>query len=181
MKRILSGTLAVALSLSVWSCGESITGGNVRSLEVVVLEPEVPSQPGTGTPGYWKNHPEAWGDFFAEPDDFDIIPGYNIWEAIEKIERFIIDLKQDTFSQDEKTVDAVVRNLEIIGEASNRLPEELKKRHTDIEWRQITGLRNRIIHEYFGVDQDIIWRIVQQDLPAFKSQLQPIRESLENE
>jgi uncharacterized protein with HEPN domain len=73
---------------------------------------------------------------------------------------------------DEKTQDAVVRNLEIIGEAANRLPQEFKVRHADIEWPKIVGLRHRIVHDYFGIDLKIIWRIINEDLRVFKSQLQ---------
>jgi uncharacterized protein with HEPN domain len=69
----------------------------------------------------------------------------------------------------------VVRNLEIIGEAANRLPDSFKDEHSEIEWIKIIGLRHRIVHEYFGVDLGIIWEILRRDLPAFKEQLQDIR------
>ena len=71
----------------------------------------------------------------------------------------------------------MVRNLEIIGEAANRLPDSFKGGHSEIEWIKIIGLRHRIVHEYFGVDLGIIWEIVQRDLPAFKRQLGNIRGS----
>ena len=69
----------------------------------------------------------------------------------------------------------MVRNLEIVGEAANRLPDSFKDEHSEIEWIEIIGLRHRIVHEYFGVDLGIIWEILQRDLPAFKQQLQDIR------
>ncbi len=69
------------------------------------------------------------------------------------------------FKQDYKTVDAVIRNLEIIGEASKNLPEEIKKRYTEVPWEEMYRLRNRVTHEYFGVDYDIIWDIVTNYLP----------------
>jgi uncharacterized protein with HEPN domain len=65
-------------------------------------------------------------------------------------------MNQDNFQSDEKTTDAVVRNLEIIGEAAGHLPEDFTNQHSEIEWVKIVGLRNRIVHEYFGVDLQII-------------------------
>jgi len=99
----------------------------------------------------------------------------DIWEAIERIERYTSGMPRKSFEKDEKTTDAVVRNLEIIGEAANRLPDSFKDEHSEIEWIKIIGLRHRIVHEYFGVDLAIIWEILQRDLPAFKQQLQDIR------
>lgn len=102
----------------------------------------------------------------------------DIWEAIEKIERYTRDLDHESFIADEKTVDAVARNLEIIGEASNRLPEDFKSQHSDFEWRRIVGLRHRIVHDYFGIDLEIIWQILQEDLPTFKQRLANLRNDL---
>jgi uncharacterized protein with HEPN domain len=102
----------------------------------------------------------------------------DIWEAIEKIERYTNGMTQDTFQEDEKTSDAVVRNFEVIGEAAGRLPEDFTNRYSEIEWSKIVGLRNRIVHEYFGVDLEIIWQILQNDLPAFKAALSTIRSEL---
>ncbi|OGV73830.1 MAG: hypothetical protein A3K19_24655 [Lentisphaerae bacterium RIFOXYB12_FULL_65_16] len=99
----------------------------------------------------------------------------DIWEALEKVGRYTAGLSHDHFLHDEKTVDAVVRNLEIIGEASNRLPDELKANHNDVEWHKIVGLRNRIVHRYFGLDLEIIWTILEKDLPAFRSAIDRIR------
>jgi uncharacterized protein with HEPN domain len=77
----------------------------------------------------------------------------------------------DGFSKDQKSIDAVVRNLEIIGEAANRLPDEFKERHSSVEWHKVVGLRHRIIHEYFGIDLQIIWQIVHVDLPTLRHTL----------
>jgi len=97
----------------------------------------------------------------------------DIREAIAKIERYTGGLDQAGFEADDKTVDAVVRNLEIIGEAARRLPEEFTQRHAQVEWRKIAGLRNRIVHDYFGLDLGIIWQIIRTDLPALKRDLPP--------
>ncbi len=88
----------------------------------------------------------------------------DILESGEKIKSYTLGYTKELFFNDDKTIDAVTRNLEIIGEASNRIPEEFKIDHPEIPWRQLIGLRNRIIHEYFGVDLDIIWDIIQNDL-----------------
>ena len=72
----------------------------------------------------------------------------------------------DDFMEDEKTIDAVVRNFEIIGEASNMIPDDFKRQHPKIEWRRIIGFRNRIIHEYFGIDHNILWKIKQENIPV---------------
>ena len=65
----------------------------------------------------------------------------------------------EEFIEDEKTIDAVIRNFEIIGEAANKLPEEYKEQHTSVDWYRIRGFRNRIVHDYFGVDYNIVWTI----------------------
>jgi uncharacterized protein with HEPN domain len=104
----------------------------------------------------------------------------DILESIEKIERYTEGMTQDSFQNDDKTTDAVVRNLEIIGEAAGRLPKEFTDLHTKIEWVKIKGLRNRIVHEYFGVDIQIIWQILEKDLPTFKASLKSIRDQLDS-
>ena len=71
--------------------------------------------------------------------------------------------------------DGVARNLEIIGEAARQLPEEFKRVHRNIPWTQIAGLRNRIVHDYFGLDLEIIWQIIQHDLPEFEMQVRAIQ------
>ena len=87
-------------------------------------------------------------------------------------------MNHDAFVEDEKTVDSVVRNMEIIGEAANRLPQNFKTQHAEIEWPKIIGLRHRIVHDYFNIDVDIVWQIIQEDLPVFKSKLSLARERL---
>ena len=83
----------------------------------------------------------------------------DILEAANRILTYTRDLSFEDFTADQKTVDAVARNFEIIGEAASRLPEEFKSKHPEINWIRITGLRNRIIHEYFGVDYSLVWKI----------------------
>jgi uncharacterized protein with HEPN domain len=94
--------------------------------------------------------------------------------ACGKIGRYLAGLDQAAFLADEKTVDAVVRNVEIVGEAVKQLPAEFKERHPDIPWRQIAGLRNRIVHDYAGVDLEIVWHISQKALPDFLMQIREL-------
>ena len=73
-------------------------------------------------------------------------------KRLRKIQRYVVGLDHDTFIKDDKTIDSVVRNLEIIGEAANRLREDFRAQHPEIEWRKIIGLRNRIVHDYLNID-----------------------------
>ena len=91
--------------------------------------------------------------------------------AMARIERYVAGIEHDAFMSDEKTSDAVVRNLEVLGEAAARLPENVRVSAPEVPWRRIVGLRNRIVHEYFGVDLEIVWEIVGNDLRALRPQL----------
>lgn len=97
-------------------------------------------------------------------------------EAIDKIHTYISGITKEQFLSDEKTIDAVVRNLEILGEAANRLPEDFKLRHSNVEWIKIIGLRHRIVHDYFGIDLEIIWSILEKNLHDFEKLLIKISE-----
>jgi uncharacterized protein with HEPN domain len=95
-------------------------------------------------------------------------------EALRKIDSYTAGLDHSAFLQDEKTIDAVVRNLEVLGEAAQQIPDEFEARHPGVPWRRIAGLRNRIVHDYFGLDLEIIWQIVRNDLPPLKATLEKI-------
>ena len=95
-------------------------------------------------------------------------------ESIEKIENYVSNLSYEDFLLDWKTKDAVVRNLEIIGEAANRIPEEIRIKYDDIPWSQVVGLRHRLIHGYFVVDYEIVWHIVTNELPDLKIKIKRI-------
>jgi uncharacterized protein with HEPN domain len=103
----------------------------------------------------------------------------DILQAVDKIGRYTRNLNSKSFAQNDLVVDAVVRNLEIIGEASRNIPEEIRKQHADIPWSRMIGLRNIAIHEYFGVDLGIIWEIVTRNLPETKPKIVATLESLE--
>jgi len=83
----------------------------------------------------------------------------------------------DEFMEDELIQDGVVRNLEIIGEAVKHIPEDVKKNYPDIEWRKIAGLRDILIHAYFGIDLDVVWDVVKNKIPELKEKVENILKS----
>lgn len=99
--------------------------------------------------------------------------------AMTRIAEYIEGYSFADFKRDYKTVDAVIRNFEIIGEASKNLPKELKEKYTEVPWSEMYLLRNKVSHEYFGVDYEIIWDVASNYLPENKSQIKKILE-LEN-
>ena len=99
---------------------------------------------------------------------------YDIKEAIEKIEIFTKSISLEEFESDVKTIDAVLRNLEIIGEASKSIPKRIREKHNDIDWKAIIGMRNIIAHEYFGVSLQIVWKTIEERLPELKEAIEKI-------
>jgi uncharacterized protein with HEPN domain len=98
----------------------------------------------------------------------------DIIESANKILNYTHNLSFDEFKKDSKTIDAVIRNFEIIGEAANRLPDYFKDSHSAIDWHRIRGFRNRIVHDYFGIDYSIVWEIKEAYLPALIQSLKLI-------
>ena len=92
-------------------------------------------------------------------------------EAMQKIARYVSGMDRVAFLADDKTADAVVRNVEIIGEASKQMPEDFKTLYPLIPWTQMAGMRNRIVHDYAGVDLELVWNVVTKPLPALEKQL----------
>ena len=95
----------------------------------------------------------------------------DIKESAEKILEYTKDLTFEEFAIDNKTIDAVIRNFEIIGEASNLLPDEIKDKYPEIDWHRIRGFRNRVVHDYFGVDLQIVWKITFDQIPGLISEI----------
>jgi len=95
----------------------------------------------------------------------------DILEAISKIRDYTAGLTFENFAAEPKTRDAVIRNLEVIGEAVKKIPKEIRSRAPDVEWKRMAGLRDVLIHEYFRIDQEIVWDLVQNKLPILEEQI----------
>jgi len=104
----------------------------------------------------------------------DLVHVDDILAAIDKINRFCHGYAKEAFLNNEMLCDAVVRNLEIIGEASSRISKAFTEKHKEIEWRKIIGMRNRIIHAYDLVDYKIVWDVIEKDLPELEENLRRI-------
>jgi len=89
----------------------------------------------------------------------------DIQEATQNISQFIADMTWPQFARDQKTIYAVVRAFEIIGEAAKKIPPSVKKRHAKVPWKQMAGMRDKLIHEYFGVNYQVLWKTAQEDIP----------------
>lgn len=99
---------------------------------------------------------------------------FHIADAISEIEGYVQGMDFEAFDGDSKTKFASIKQLEIIGEAANHLSKELKEKHAEIQWEQIIDLRHVLVHEYYGIQSDILWRIITMHLPAFKASLEPL-------
>ena len=102
----------------------------------------------------------------------------DILNSILKIEQFVEGLTFEDFKSDDKTVFAVIRALEIIGEASKKVPQPIKNKYQQIPWREISGMRDKLIHGYFGVDLRVVWDTVKKDIPNIKPFFQEIFEEI---
>jgi len=103
----------------------------------------------------------------------------HIYDAIIEIENYLDNQSFDQFMENSMMRFASIKQLEIIGEASNHISGETKSRFSKIEWAQIVGMRNVFIHEYFGVDQQIVWEIIKTDLPDLKIKIEETLNSIE--
>lgn len=99
-------------------------------------------------------------------------------EGMEKIKRYTQNMTYNDFVLDEKTQDAVLRNLEVIGEAAKNTPQNIRDKIRNIPWKNIIGLRNITIHQYFGVDLEIIWKIITNDIPKTKKEIKNLKNEL---
>lgn len=99
----------------------------------------------------------------------------DILDSISDIENFTSGMTLASFKKDKKTIYAVIRCIEVIGEASQKIPKSVKGRHQGIPWTQISGMRNKMIHEYFGVDINILWQTIREDIPRLNKSMNDIK------
>lgn len=102
----------------------------------------------------------------------------DILEAVEKARRFTEGMTYEAFAEDEKTTFAVIRALEIIGEATKRISDALRQRYPSVPWRSMAGMRDKLIHDYVNVDLRIVWKTVQEEVPEVHRDVQRILRSL---
>ncbi len=102
----------------------------------------------------------------------------DIVAAINSIEQFIKGINFQTFCRDDKTTSAVVRKFEIIGEASKKLEAKIRKNYPEVAWKEIAGFRDKLIHDYFGIDYELVWTTIQEKLPEFKLVIRKILKEL---
>ena len=98
----------------------------------------------------------------------------DILDAIGAIHAYTVGMDYPAFAQDRKTIDAVLRNIAIIGEAASRIPEEIQLASPDVPWDDMRDMRNVVIHEYFGINKQILWDTIQTDLPSLVAPIQAL-------
>jgi uncharacterized protein with HEPN domain len=103
----------------------------------------------------------------------------DILDAVNDIESFVDSMTYEEFIKDRKTLNAVVRSIEIIGEASKNIPETIKIKHKELPWKQMAGMRDKLIHAYFGIDVETLWKAVKDNIPPLKKSIQKALKDLE--
>jgi uncharacterized protein with HEPN domain len=98
----------------------------------------------------------------------------HILECITKIQAYTSNISKEQFATSDLIQDAVIRNIEVIGEASKKVSQDLKQTYFEIPWKEIAGMRDKLIHDYLGVDIDVIWKTILEDIPALNSHLNKI-------
>lgn len=102
----------------------------------------------------------------------------DILNAVESIENFVENMNFDEFKKDDKTSSAVIRKFEIIGEAAKHIPENIRQKYPQIPWKEMAGMRDRLIHFYFGIDYKLVWTTIKERIPKIKPLLKQILEKI---
>ena len=105
----------------------------------------------------------------------------DILACFQETQEFTQGMDFDAFAGDRKTVNAVVRSLEVMGEAAKRIPEEVREKYPQIPWKRMTGMRDKLIHEYSGVDLEIVWGVVKEELPPLKPLFERMHQDMEKQ
>lgn len=112
----------------------------------------------------------------SKREDIDFVR--DIKESMERITSYTSNMEYEDFAQDNKTQDAVIRNIEIMGEAVKSLSEKLRKDNACIPWKEIAGTRDKLIHDYFGVNIDIVWNIIEEEIPELLPRIKNILQNI---
>jgi len=102
----------------------------------------------------------------------------DIFDSVEDIESFTENMTFEDFAKDRKTINAVTRSIEVIGEAAKKIPKFIRDRYPSIPWKKMTGMRDKMIHEYFAIEISILWRTIKEDIPPIKPLIQEVLKSL---
>lgn len=103
----------------------------------------------------------------------------DILDSINDIDVFIKGMNYRQFKNDRKTVNAVVRSIEVIGEASKKIPKNIRDKYPELPWKKMAGMRDKLIHEYFGIDMEILWKAAKEEIPHLRPAIQKILRDLQ--
>ncbi len=111
---------------------------------------------------------QVWGDYISD-----------VLNSISEVGDFTRGMNYTSFVRDRRTINAVIRSLEVMGEAAKRIPEEIRRKHPDIPWKRMAGMGDKLIHEYAGVDLETVWDVITEELPPLKPLLEKLTEEME--
>jgi len=103
----------------------------------------------------------------------------DILQNMQDAEEFIRDMSYEQFAGDKKTLNAVLRSIEVIGEAAKNVPDEVRDKYPDIPWKEMAGMRDKVIHFYFGVDKEVVWSVVKDRIPAIRPPIEKMLREIE--